>query len=349
MDDLGRRLRERAEELGFEACAVAAAGEAPNADYFRRWLEEGRHGEMGWLARDPERRTDLERVLPGVRSVVLTALNYWQPAEAARGRVARYALGRDYHPLMEEKMEALAELLAAAGGRQRVYVDTGPVLEKGWAARAGLAWQGKSTMAIHPRLGTWFFIGTLLTTVELVPDQPMKDHCGTCSRCLRACPTGAITAPYELDARRCIAYLTIEHKGTIPEEFRGAIGDRLYGCDDCLEVCPWNRWARATREAAFRELPRPDLREMLGWSEADFLACFRESPVKRLKLERWKRNICVVLGNIGEADDLPALERAAAGESALVAEHARWAAGRIRERVGVGGNRVDGAGEARLT
>lgn len=332
MHHLAEALRQEARVLGFDACAIAEAGSASHTDYFRQWLAEGKHGDMAWLARDPQRRTDLQRVLPGARSIILTAMNYWQPAAPIRGRVARYALGRDYHDLIKAKLESLAALLAAAGGQQRVYVDTGPVLEKTWAARAGLAWQGKSTMAIHPRLGTWFFIGSLITTLELPPDRPLSDHCGSCTRCIQACPTGAITAPYQLDARRCIAYLTIEHKGPIPEEFRTALGDRLYGCDDCLEACPWNRWAQATREAHFREIPRPDLREMLQWKEDDFRAFFRGSPIARLKLERWLRNICVVLGNIGTLDDLPALNRIICTTSPLVAEHARWALRRIHVR-----------------
>jgi epoxyqueuosine reductase len=319
-------------DLGFDHWAVARAGRAPHAEAFLAWLREGRHGDMAWMARDPERRIDLERVLPGVRSILLVALNYYQHPAPTRARVARYALGQDYHGLIESRLQSLAHALAQAGGVQKVYVDTGPILEKDWAAHAGLAWQGKSTIAIHPRLGTWFFIGTILTTLELPPTSPIRDHCGRCTRCITACPTGAITAPYQLDARRCIAYLTIEHKGPIPEEFRTAIGDRVYGCDDCLEVCPWNRWAVATREAAFQEIPRPDPATMLAWTPEQFRAHFAGSPILRLKLERWQRNLCVVLGNTGGPEDLPALEAAAAGPSPLVAEHAQWAIRRIRAR-----------------
>lgn len=322
---LTAELKALAAREGFDHCAVATVGQVDHATYFLHWLDEGRQGDMGWLARDPARRIDPDRVQPGAKSVVMVALNYYQEPAAHEGRMARYALGLDYHDLMLPRLERMAEWMAGHGGVQRTYVDTGPVLEKVWAAKAGLAWQGKSTMAIHPRSGTWFFLGSLLTTLELEPDAPMADHCGSCTRCIDACPTGAIHAPYQLDARRCIAYLTIEHKGPIPEEFRSLIGDHLYGCDDCLEVCPWNRWARETREAGFREIPRPRLREMLDWEGTDFDRHFRGSPVHRLKLSRWKRNICVVLGNSGTVADLPALERQAAGGDALVAEHARWA------------------------
>lgn len=319
-------------ELGFDHWAVASAGQAPHTQQFLEWLQEGCHGDMAWLARDPGRRTNLECVLPGVRSILLVALNYYQDPAPTQARVARYALGQDYHGLIESRLKSLAALLARQGGEQKIYVDTGPVLEKNWAARAGLAWQGKSTMAIHPRLGTWFFIGTILTTLDLPATAPIRDHCGSCTRCMTACPTGAITAPYRLDARRCIAYLTIEHKGPIPVEFREAIGDRVYGCDDCLEVCPWNRWAKATREVAFQEIPRPKPAAMLAWTEAEFRSHFAGSPILRLKRERWQRNLCVVLGNTGSLEDLPSLEAAAAGPSPLVAEHARWAISRIRAR-----------------
>ncbi|MDX6765501.1 MAG: tRNA epoxyqueuosine(34) reductase QueG [Candidatus Methylacidiphilales bacterium] len=328
--NLGEQLKVLAAGEGFDHCAVASVETLEYGGYFLRWLEEGKQGSMAWLARDPLRRLDPAQVQPGARSVVMLALNYYQDPLPGRGRMARYALGRDYHDLMLPRLERLASWMEELGGRQRVYVDTGPVLEKVWAARAGLAWQGKSTMAIHPRSGTWFFLGTLLTTLAFPPDPPMKDHCGSCTRCIDACPTGAIHAPYQLDARRCIAYLTIEHPGDIPEEFRSLIGDRVYGCDDCLEVCPWNRWARATQEAGFQERPRPDLAEMLDWKPEDFDHHFRGSPVRRLKLPRWKRNLCVVLGNIGTMSDLPALERAAAGDDPMVARHARWAVEKLR-------------------
>jgi epoxyqueuosine reductase len=326
---LTQQLKSRAIAEGFDLCAIASVAPLDHAAYFLGWLGEGRHGDMGWLARDPGRRLDASQVQPGAMSVVMVAMNYYQGRSASRGQVARYALGKDYHDLLLPRLDRLAGWMSEHGGIQRSYVDTGPVMEKVWAARAGLAWQGKSTMAIHPRLGTWFFLGSLLTTLALEPDPPMADHCGSCTRCMEACPTGAIHAPYQLDARRCIAYLTIEHKGSIPEEFRSLIGDRLYGCDDCLDVCPWNRWARETRESGFRERGRPELVEMLGWDKADFDRHFQGTPVHRLKLSRWKRNICVVLGNIGGPSDRPALADQARGGDPLVAEHAAWALNKL--------------------
>jgi epoxyqueuosine reductase len=326
-------IKARAAELGLDACHVTDASPSAHADYFQQWTRDGKAGEMAWLGRDPERRSDPARVLPGVRSIIVAGVNYWQPQPAGRGRTARYALGEDYHHVLLEKLEALAAELTAAGAVSKVYVDTGPVLEKPLAERAGLGWQGKSTMLIHPRLGPWLLLGEILTTLELTPDEPMRDHCGTCARCLAACPTGAITAPYQLDARRCIAYLTIELKGSIPEEFRPLIGDRIYGCDECLEVCPWNRFAQTTREARFLAAPvageRDDLHALLEISAAEFKRRFARSPILRVKRRGLLRNVCVVLGNIGTAADLPALRRAEQHEEPLVREHAAWAVQQI--------------------
>jgi epoxyqueuosine reductase len=257
--------------------------------------------------------------------------------------VARYALGEDYHHILLEKLEALAAEIVASGGpagaAARVYVDTGPVLEKPLAERAGIGWQGKSTMLINTKLGPWLMLGEIITTLELEPDAPAQDHCGSCSRCMTACPTGAITAPYQLDARRCIAYLTIELKGAIPEELRPLIGDRVYGCDECLDVCPWNRFARTTREARFLAKPehdsvsgRDELHALLEISPAEFKRRFARSPILRVKRRGLLRNVCVVLGNIGTVDDLPVLRRAELHEEPLVREHAAWAIGEIERR-----------------
>jgi epoxyqueuosine reductase len=295
---------------------------------------------MEWLERNKERRMDPQQVLPGARSVVVLAMNYWQGEAAetggagARGRVARYAWGDDYHDLMEGRLRELDAWLAARGGVQKRYADTGPVLERDFAALAGAGWQGKSTMLISRELGTWFFLAEILTTLEIVADAPAPDRCGTCERCMTACPTGAISAPRQLDARRCISYLTIELKGPIPVEFRELIGDRIYGCDDCLAACPWNRFARASHETAFaaRAGVRLSLTEMLALSEEQFRAVFRGSPIKRLKRRGLLRNVCVALGNVGTGHDLPALERAARDPEPLIREHAEWALGRIRER-----------------
>jgi epoxyqueuosine reductase len=329
-------LKARARELGFDACGITAADPAPRADFYRQWLADGRAGEMQWMGREPDRRGDPRVVLPGARSLIVAGMNYWQPQPAGRGRIARYALGDDYHAILQEKLEALAGEIRAAGADARVYVDTGPILEKPLAARAGLGWQGKSTMLIHRDFGPWLLLGEIITTLDLAPDAPAADRCGTCERCVTACPTGAITGPYQLDARRCIAYLTIELKGSIPEELRPLIGDRVYGCDECLDVCPWNRFAQTTREARFLAPVsdgRDQLRDLLEITAAEFKRRFARRPILRVKRRGLLRNVCVVLGNIGTADDLPALRRAEQHEEPLVREHAAWAVRRIEERV----------------
>ena len=332
-----------AARLGFGDCRIAAvAGPAPHADEFRRWLDEGRHGEMDYMAKAPQRRTDPREVLEGARAVVVVALSYLPPAVAGgvdgqKGRIARYAWGDDYHEVMDAKLRDLAMVMEEMGGQQRLYVDTGPVLERDWAAAAGLGWNGKSAVQIHPRLGAWTFLGEVITTLPLPADAPARDHCGKCTRCMVACPTGAITAPHAVDARRCISYLTIEHKGSIPEEFRRAIGDRIYGCDECIEVCPWNRFARESQEAAFAArsfVHQWRLRDFLTLDDDGFRALFRHSPIKRIKRPAFLRNVCVALGNTGGAEDLPALEAAAENGPELVAEHARWALSEIRSRLG---------------
>ena len=335
----------QAESLGFALCRIAPCTAPPHAAEFRSWLEDGRAGEMAWLGRNADRRTDPQLVLPGARSVVVLAMNYWQGRDNdeshERGdapssfRVARYAWGDDYHDLIEAKLRTLDAWLTARGGRQRCYVDTGPMLERDFAALAGAGWHGKSTMLIHPQLGAWFFLAEILTTLDLAPDDPLPDRCGKCTRCITACPTGAITAPHQLDARRCISYLTIELKGSIPESLRPLIGDRIYGCDDCAAACPWNRFAQASTETAFaaREFVHQwTLRDFLTLDDDGFRALFKKSPIKRIKRRGFLRNVCVALGNTGTAADLPALERAAQDAEQLIAEHATWAVARIRER-----------------
>lgn len=325
--------------LGFDACRIAAAQEAPHAATFRQWLADGCHGGMAWLERTPDRRCDPREVLPGCRSVICLALNYYPgdspfPATAPGGfRIAKYAWNNDYHDQVEQKLREFDTALQARGGTQRRYVDTGPVLERDFASAAGLGWNGKSTLQIHRTLGTWFFLAEILTTLELPPDPPLADHCGSCVRCLTACPTQAITAPHRVDARRCISYLTIEHHGAISEEFRSAIGDRIYGCDDCLDACPWNRFAQTSRDLTFHARPEifaHRLRDFLTLDDAGFRTLFARSPIKRLKRPRFLRNVCIALGNTGTADDLPALRRAAGDPDPLIAEHAAWAITRIQ-------------------
>lgn len=298
------------------------------------------------MARGEEKRCDPQQVLPGVRSVIVVALNYWQGERstggnqakelgAATGKIARYAWGGDYHDIMLPKLEQLSAFLAECGGAQKCYVDTGPVLERDYAAEAGTGWHGKSTMLVDPKLGTWFFLAEILTTLDFAPNPPQPARCGTCTRCIAACPTGAITDAHRLDARRCISYLTIELKSSIPLELRPLIGDRIYGCDDCLDACPWNRFAAVSREAAFAARPANNmpLRDYLSLDDIQFRTLFRDSPIKRIKRRGFLRNVCVALGNTGDASDLPALQRISVDSEPFISEHAIWAIDRIRERL----------------
>jgi epoxyqueuosine reductase len=339
------QLVDLAHDLGFDSCRVAACSPPAHVEQFGEWLDQGAHGEMGYLARGEEKRREPQKILPGAKSIIVLALNYfhsepeWRLAQAEkpglRGRIARYAWGDDYHELIDARLRKLDNFLREFGGTQKCYVDTGPVLERDYAATAGIGWHGKSTMLIDEKLGTWFFLAEILTTLELPADAPARDRCGTCERCIKACPTGAITAPHKLDARLCISYLTIELKSSIPLELRTVIGDRIFGCDDCLDACPWNRFAKVSRESAFaaqRSTTAFSLRDYLALNDAEFRNLFRNSPIKRIKRRGFLRNVCVALGNVGTGDDLPALERAALDAEPLIAEHARWAIQQIQQR-----------------
>ena len=355
-----------ARELGFDLCRFAKAETPEHAAEFRDWLDRGDAGEMNYLTRNSARRCDPRQILADVKTVIVLALNYFQgnaPVEAAvpaaspatiaadppspsfgaastaastaTGRIARYAWGDDYHGLIEKKLAVIDQFLRECGGRQKCYVDTGPMLERDHAASAGIGWHGKSTMLLNRELGTWFFLAEILTTLGFAPDTAQKNHCGRCTRCIDACPTGAITAPHQVDARRCISYLTIELKGSIPIELRPLIGDRIYGCDDCLDACPWNRFAKVSRETAFAmrlEVVAMKLRDYLSLDDDKFRLLFRNSPIKRTKRRGLLRNVCVALGNVGTADDLPALETATSDSEPLIAEHAHWAIEQIRGR-----------------
>ena len=266
--ELKREIVERAQAFGFDSCKITAAAPPRYGNEFREWLREGAGGEMDWLSRGEEKRCDPQQVLPGVRSVIVVALNYWQghrPLDVAGGRIARYAWGDDYHDIMLPKLEELSAFLADHGGAQKYYVDTGPILERDHAAEAGIGWHGKSTMLVDPKLGTWFFLAEILTTLALPPDAPQPARCGTCTRCITACPTGAITDAHRLDARRCISYLTIELKGSIPLELRPLIGDRIYGCDDCLDACPGTVSPRSHERPGSRRAPRSACRCVTTW------------------------------------------------------------------------------------
>jgi epoxyqueuosine reductase len=346
-------MLQRALELGFDLARVTTADPPASAERFQHWLAERRHGEMRYLARNAPRRVDPQLVLPGARSIITLAAAYGEeqqarttdpeptdhaPRSTRHGLVARYARYADYHDVLGERLRLLAAFmdeLAGPGTRSLWYVDTGPVLERDLAQRAGLGFIGKHTNLISRRLGNWFLLGEILTTVALEPDSPEKNRCGSCVRCLDACPTRAITGPFQLDARRCISYLTIELKGSIPEPLRPALGNRIFGCDDCLAVCPWNRFAREgrlMREHARPDLAGPNLLELLSLDDAAFRRRFAGTPILRARRRGLLRNVCVALGNVGGADALPALARAAADPEPLIAEHARWAIGRIRER-----------------
>lgn len=340
-----QRLRAAALARGFDAVGFARAEDLRGTVDGRRflaWLAEGAHGDMAYLERGPQRRLDPAAVLPGARTVMVVALTYRRQDDepvlrAGSGRIARYARRRDYHKIFAARLKVLQSDLSAVlpGASARAYVDTGPVLEKLWAERAGLGWRGKHTNLVSRLHGSWLLLGVLLIDRDLEPDTPERDHCGTCTRCLDACPTAAFPAPYRLDARRCISYLTIEHRGAIPMELRPLLGDRVFGCDDCLDVCPWNRFARAGREADFRPRPEtlgPLLADLVTMDEPEFLRRFAGTPVTRAKRAGLARNACVALGNVGEPRDLPALDAALLDPSPLVQEHAAWAIERIRER-----------------
>ncbi len=322
--------------LGFDRVAVGPADPPAHGPAFEAWLDAGYAGTMEYLGRGRAARLDPARLLPGARSVIAVALNYHQGEPSghdAWAPVARYAWGRDYHDVMRPRLERLCELIREAAGpdvRSHAAVDTSAVLERDLAARAGLGWVGKNTNLLHPELGSWFFIGIVLTTAELEWDQALPDRCGTCRACLDACPTEAFVAPYVLDARRCISYLTIEHKGPIPEKLREPMGEWVFGCDLCQTVCPWNRKAPPTREPAFLPGTEPlSLPSLLEMTEADFRARFSGTALTRPKRGGLARNAAVVLGNRKDPEAVPALTRALSDPEPLVREHAAWALGRI--------------------
>ena len=335
------RIQERARELGFDACHFTTARPPDHADHFERWLAAEHHGEMGWLARNAHKRVEPNQVLADAKSIISLAVSYEKkPVERPEnsGVVARYAQFSDYHDIIGERLKTLTDFVNELGGattRSLWYVDTGPLLERDLAQRAGLGFVGKHTNLISRKFGNWIFLSEIITTLELEPDAPEKNRCGSCTRCITACPTAAITAPFQLDARRCISYLTIELKGSIPEEFRPAIGNRIYGCDDCLAACPWNRFAQEGKlmRPHYREdLAAPDLIELLQLDDATFKKRFADSPILRTKRRGLLRNVCVALGNVGNEKSLPALERAAKDFEPLIAEHATWAIDQIRLR-----------------
>ncbi len=340
---LAAELRAEGERLGLHRVGFCRPDLAGPAERLAEWLARGHAGEMGYIARRAADRADPGRLLPGFRSAVVATQAY---ADAPAGEVfaalgrpetayfARYARGADYHDVLKDRLERLADRIRALapGARTRVYVDTGPVLEKDIGVQAGIGWRGKHSNLLAPDGGNWLFLGVVLTDLDLPPDDPLPDRCGSCTRCLDVCPTDAFPAPYVLDARRCISYLTIELKGPIPQEMRPAIGNRVFGCDDCLAVCPWNRFAARAKEAAYAARPVSDgapLAELLDMTEAGFARAFRGTAVWRTGRARLLRNVAVALGNARDPATVPALARALADAEPLVRGHAAWALGRI--------------------
>jgi epoxyqueuosine reductase len=334
-------LRAVALEHGFDVVGVTRPDAIPQAKpYFERFIAEGQHGDMNWLAATSARRTDPQVLWPDARSVVMLGLNYGPErdplailAERTLGAISVYAQGDDYHDLIKAKLKAIARWLTAnAGGDVKVFVDTAAVMEKPLAASAGIGWQGKHTNLVSRQHGSWLFLGAIFTTLELEPDEAEIDHCGSCRACLDVCPTDAFPAPYRLDARRCISYLTIEHKGPIPRDLRAPMGNRIYGCDDCLAVCPWNKFAQAGREAklAAREsLRAPKLAELARLDDAAFRTLFAKSPVKRTGRDRFVRNVLIAIGNSGDVTLAAEAERLLDDPSPLVRGAAVWALARL--------------------
>ena len=334
-------IRARARVLGLDEVRFTTATLPPEAGgRYRAALEAGDHGTMDWLARDPDRRASPDRLWPAARTAIVCGLNYGPERDplpelglADRGYVSVYARHRDYHDLLKGRLKEFAGWIAAKFAAEvKVFVDTAPVLEKPLAQEAGLGWQGKHTNLVSRSLGSWLFLGEILTSLELPPDEPERDHCGSCRRCLEVCPTDAFPTPYRLDARRCISYLTIEHKGPIPRALRPLIGNRIYGCDDCLAVCPWNKYAQATREMKLQARPdlvAPHLAELAALDDAAFRDRFSGSPVKRIGRDRFVRNVLVAIGNSGEPALAAVAERLLADPAPLVRGAAVWAAARL--------------------
>ncbi|HXG51635.1 MAG TPA: tRNA epoxyqueuosine(34) reductase QueG [candidate division Zixibacteria bacterium] len=338
--ELSRRVKEAAYRLGFDLVGISPAVPPPHEEFFAQWLRKGLGGELDYLERTEELRRDPRKVAPWAVSLISVGMNYYtphpRPDPPARGTgwISRYAWGDDYHELMQQRLAELLDRIGELrpGVRGKAFVDSGPVLERDVAGRAGIGWIGKNTHLISPRRGSWFFLGELLVDLPLAYDRPIADRCGRCNLCLRACPTAAFVGPYVLDARRCISYLTIELKGWMPRHLRPLVGNHVFGCDICQEVCPYNVKARSSREGAYEPRPglhAPDLVSLLSLTEEEFRQRFRGSPIRRAKRRGLLRNVAVALGNSKDPGAVPALCRALADQEPLVRGHAAWALGRI--------------------
>ncbi|RST32098.1 tRNA epoxyqueuosine(34) reductase QueG [Sphingomonas ginkgonis] len=336
------RIRAEAGRLGFAECGFARADAVPEAgERLREWLAAGRHGTMRWMAERSEQRAHPQALWPEARSVIALGMSYTPAEDPLRlagergvGRISAYAQGADYHKTVKKALKALARFIVAeVPSELKVFVDTAPVMEKPLSAAAGIGWQGKHTNLLSREHGNWLFLGVIFTSLELEPDAPARVNCGSCTRCLEACPTNAFDGPGRLDARRCISYLTIEHEGPIPAEHRAALGNRIYGCDDCLAVCPWNRFAEAAgANRAFlprAELVAPRLADLLDLDDAAFRELFAGSPIKRIGVARMIRNCLIAAGNSGDPALRPAVERHAASDDPVIAEAAAWALDRL--------------------
>jgi epoxyqueuosine reductase len=366
MDDwnsLKEEISRQARKAGFDLCGVAPAGHFAELEYFPRWIAEGRHGEMNYLAARTEdlrlKRENLANVAPWARSVIVCAVNYDSPhpystecSDSSRGWISRYAWTEtDYHDTVLERLRALESSLTALAMHEGLpptpqplrtwcYVDTGPVVERVLARYSGIGWVGKNTCIINQQIGSWIFLGVLLTSLPLPPDLPAPDRCGSCTRCLDACPTGALPLPYQMDASRCISYLTIEKRGSIPNDLRAGIGRNILGCDICQDVCPWNRRTRELSAepaattimelAPRKHFVNPELRRLARMSEEEFRSAFRHSPVNRAKYQGLMRNVIVAMGNSGDPSFIPELEAFARSENPVLSEHARWSLGILR-------------------
>jgi epoxyqueuosine reductase len=336
---LALRIKAVARELGFQRCGIAGIDLGQDETHLREWLAQGLHGSMGWMSQHGDKRSRPDELIPGTLRVISVGFDYGRDPDEAwttlrdpqRAYVARYALGRDYHKLMRQRLQKLAGRIAELVGPfgHRVFVDSAPVLERALARNAGLGWIGKHTCLIDKDGGSWFFLGEIYVDLALPVDVPATEHCGTCRRCIDICPTQAITAPYRLDARRCIAYLTIEHEGAIDEALRPLIGNRIFGCDDCQLVCPWNKFAKTTDEPDFRarnDLDLATLAELFAWSEHEFLERTEGSAIRRSGHARWLRNIAVALGNAATSPEVvAALQSRRESDDPVVREHVEWA------------------------
>lgn len=342
MPDIRAEVRAQALREGFDVVRFAAPETSTGARLqLQDFLAQGRHGSMEWMARNAERRADPNVLWPEAKTAIIVGMNYGPKhdprerlAAKERATISCYAQGDDYHDVIKSGLKRLARFVAERFGAEvKVFVDTAPVMEKPLAQSAGVGWQGKHTNLVSRLYGSWLFLGSVFTTLEILPDEPEQDHCGACRRCLDVCPTAAFTAPYEIDARRCISYLTIEYKGHIPREFRGPIGSRIYGCDDCLAVCPWNKFASTARHARFHaraELSQPRLADLARLTDVDFRALFRGSPIKRIGRDRFVRNVLIAIGNSGDPSLAAEAQRLLKDHSPLVRAMAVWALAKLK-------------------